>query len=441
MPDRMKNGRPLMDERRTKQKRIRVAHLWWDYVPESFVEPHSYFRFDPQFSSRNLVCQLWENGKKADAATSFLYRAAAQKLVNPGVVFRIFMRLSRPWRWTRFRRFVRRSFQANSPALVHSHFGTTACEMTHLEKPQVVTFYGYDGSAALFQPATVKKYQEMFPRINKIIVLCEAVKQRLVELGCERNKIAVWNMPAGVERYPYFKRKPGSIFRIVMAARFAEAKGHEYLLEAVHRLVQDGRSLHLTLLGYGNRAAQIKNRIDELGLSSHVTLTDNHLTGDFHAAYRSVLEQSDLFVLPSIRDSRGTDEAGPALTMVCAQASGIPVVCTPFPGAEISLIPGETGLFCAEKDPTSLADCIDFFLQNPEQRETMGRRASELANREFSEWTQMDELTRIYEEVLGIFSPLPSTGTSTLAQSPEGKEPQLQRPPTPLPPQRQPEFF
>jgi glycosyltransferase involved in cell wall biosynthesis len=130
-------------------------------------------------------------------------------------------------------------------------------------------------------------------------------------------------------------------------------------------------------------------------------LLDNKLAGNFREAYLEQLHRHDLYVLPAIRDRHGTDEAGPALTMVCAQASGLPVISTKFPGAEISVIEGESGLYCEEKDSDSIVEKILQLIRDPDLRARMGKRGSEIAMREFSECGQMEKLMEIYRDVAG----------------------------------------
>ena len=289
--------------------------------------------------------------------------------------------------------------------LLHSHFGTTGCELHGIAAaagiPHVVTFYGYDGSAALKQPETVAKYQNMFRSAQRFIVLCDEVEDRLVRLGCPAEKITVWNMPAGIEKFPLAARRSSPVFRIVMAARFAEAKGHRYLLEALAILARDGLSVHATLIGYGNLLGDIRDRISTLGIEANVTVLDTGLRGDFSTQFREVLAHCDAYALPSITDRHGTDESGPALTMVCAQASGLPGVVTPFPGASLSFEDGETGFYCRDKDPASLAYGLRRLALNPHLRQRMGVRANKLAREGFAELQQNRRMVEVYYELLG----------------------------------------
>ena len=63
-----------------------------------------------------------------------------------------------------------------------------------------------------------------------------------------------------------------------------------------------------------------------------------------------------------------------ALTVVCAQATGMPVVVTPFAGAERSVIDRKTGLFC-EYDPYALRDRLVELIEDHELGLEIGRAA------------------------------------------------------------------
>jgi colanic acid/amylovoran biosynthesis glycosyltransferase len=386
-------------------RKFLVAHAWADYVPETYIEPHSHLRSRSDFESLNLVSRLWDNGKVPDPHTVYLERKSSDGLVKPGDVARIINRLTHGGRWNRFRDHCRNSIKGRGVQLLHSHFGTTGCELYPIAAaagiPHVVTFYGYDGSAALKQPETVAKYKAMFRSAQRFIVLCDEVEDRLVRLGCPAEKISVWNMPAGIEKFPLVARRSSPVFRIVMAARFAEAKGHLYLLEALGILAREGLSIHATLIGYGNLLADIRDRISSLGIEANVTVLDTGLRGDFSTQFREVLAHCDAYALPSITDRHGTDESGPALTMVCAQASGLPGVVTPFPGASLSFQDGETGFFCREKDPASLAYGLRRLALNPYLRQRMGVTASAMAHESFTEIKQNRRLVEMYYELLG----------------------------------------
>jgi colanic acid/amylovoran biosynthesis glycosyltransferase len=386
------------------QKKV-IAQAWFDYLPNTFVESHAYLLAKGESKSVNIVHTLFDNGEPVDKFTSFLKRKSLRTFLSNVLFRRVIRRLFRKQEWKRFNSHCKETLRRENASLLHIHYGTTGCELLPALRasgvPSLVTFYGYDVSAALRNPRTVLKYQEMFQVVNRMVVQCEVAKQRLIALGCDDHKIKIWNFPAGVEKYPFRSRtKQAGPLRLLIGARFVPAKGHVYLFEAMKILLDEGVDLSLTMVGYGYLLPTLKKRIAELGLQDRVRIIDDAIRGGFNELFRGLLDEHDLFVLPSIVGDDGVDEGGPALTMVCAQAAGLPVISTPFPGAEISVIEGKTGFFCKEKDPRSLADAIRNLLEQPECWKEMGAAGSRLVREEFAEATQMSKLCEIYREIL-----------------------------------------
>src|SRR4029077_12978490 len=97
-----------------------------------------------------------------------------------------------------FRRLLFRSRDFHGD-LVHAHFGTTAVMALPFIRatglPAIVTFYGVDGSASLRIASWRENFQEMFTRMSRVVVLCNAVRDRLLAIGCPAEKLVVWNLP------------------------------------------------------------------------------------------------------------------------------------------------------------------------------------------------------------------------------------------------------
>jgi colanic acid/amylovoran biosynthesis glycosyltransferase len=185
--------------------------------------------------------------------------------------------------------------------------------------------------------------------------------------------------------------------RFLIAARFVAQKGHFVLLDAFERFLATGRRGSLTMIGYGPQAHAVVDTAKQRGIADRCVVIDTALSADFHQTFDDALTSSDVFLMPSITASDGDDEGGPALTMVCAQASGLPVICTPFPGAERSLVDNVTGLLCSESDPASLAERMADLADDLETADRMGRAGSELVHREFSAAGQQGAMLALYE--------------------------------------------
>jgi colanic acid/amylovoran biosynthesis glycosyltransferase len=307
--------------------------------------------------------------------------------------------------WRRFLVSAKGWIPKGDRAVLHAHFGMTGALALPLARwsglPLVVTFYGVDGSAVLRDPGWQRRYRELFEVAALVLVLCDAVKARLVALGCPEYKVIVWNLPAGVEDFPYREPHPARGVRLLVAARFVEKKGYWVLLRALRRLVDEGRDISLRAIGYGPLRPQIEEWIGAHGLQSRISIVDTGCRPDFHQVFNEAIDLSDIFVLPSMTARDGDDEGGPALTLVCAQAAGLPVVCTPFPGAERSVEDGVTGLYCAENDVDSLVDRLRWLMDRPDEWQTLGRAGSDRVREHFSLGPQLNELVSLYESVAG----------------------------------------
>jgi glycosyltransferase involved in cell wall biosynthesis len=313
--------------------------------------------------SRILVRSSIEGG----IPTCALHTLSELKSPYPRNIF--FRQLSK----IRFQSFVAEQIKGFKPDVLFFHFGQTAASLLNsLEKfqiPFIVAFYGHDISVALRQPRWIKKYAIFAKTNGRFLVLSADVKNRVAKLGIDPSRISVYNYPLDLN--PYFavqKDPPNSIYTITIPGRLVEKKGHIVLFKAVAHLKTLGTLVNLRVLGYGNLWPSFQEIASQLSIDSQIAWIDSSestIKGHFNSLYASVLASTDLVVLPCITSSDGDDEAGPALVLCLAQASGTPVLTTPFEGHEISITDGETGFLSKESDPVNLAEKILFCIANP----------------------------------------------------------------------------
>ena len=320
-----------------------------------------------------------------------------------GVLHRVRRRLTAPRRWRLFVDFCVEAIEKYDISVIHAHFGTTAARTVDIlertGRPGMVSLYGVDASATLKDPGWRKPYRRMYDVYNRFLVLSEVVRDRLVADGCPPGKISVFNLPARIERYPYRERGTDGPVRFITAARFVEKKGYDLLIPAFARLVEDGLDATLTAIGYGTLKARIEDAIDRLNLQDRVRLHDTGASGDFHKLFSSELGSHDIFVLPSITAPNGDDEGGPSLCLVCAQAAGLPVVCTRFPGSEISVVEDVNGLYCEETED-SLFDTMRRLAKRLGDWTPMGGDGHRRVVEQFSEHGQNRVLREIYASLV-----------------------------------------
>jgi glycosyltransferase involved in cell wall biosynthesis len=162
--------------------------------------------------------------------------------------------------------------------------------------------------------------------------------------------------------------------RFVCVGRLGEQKGHLLLLDAVHKLSQEGLNCEIVLVGDGPMRTLIEQHSAALGLQQQVRLT-GWLAG---SQVREELRQARALVLPSFAE-------GLPVVIMEAMAMARPVIATWIAGIPELVVPGETGWLVPPGDKEALAEAMrNALLADPEKIAGMGgagrRRALERHN-------------------------------------------------------------
>jgi glycosyltransferase involved in cell wall biosynthesis len=381
---------------------MKVIHLWQDYSPNLFDRAHP-LCLEHGIDSE-VVCQAFiENGAKK-LPNTYSVRTRTPEESNSQQFF------------SRVRRFVRRKVDTRrfaklatehtlqgKPDIAHCHFGTTAAVLAqHGALPHIpflVSFYGVDISQSLNNLAVLNAYKEVIRKACMMHVLCDEAEQRLLVLGCPREKIRNANLPIDLSAIPDIGVEALGTTRFLIPARFVEKKGHLVLLKAYRRLVDAGYPVALTCFGYGP-VEWLLRAIDDLALKDHVKVIDNRQTGDFMTEYVRQLRVHDVVLAPSVRAANGDDEGGPALTLVMAQAAGKPVIASDFPGAERSIADGVEGLIVKAGDEQALYDALASVINDSSAWNVFGNAGQTRTRKEFSDATYWEELSQWYSMMM-----------------------------------------
>jgi glycosyltransferase involved in cell wall biosynthesis len=89
-----------------------------------------------------------------------------------------------------------------------------------------------------------------------------------------------------------------------------------------------------------------------------------------------VLDQADIYVLPSVEEGSG------AISLLEAMKKGIAIVTTLCDGIPEDFVPGETGLLVSPADPVAMADALQALLSDAPRRARLAQSArAEYAHR------------------------------------------------------------
>ena len=187
---------------------------------------------------------------------------------------------------------------------------------------------------------------------------------------------------------------------MTIPGRLVEKKGHVFLFEALKILNDHKLPTLLNVIGYGGNVEHYQSLAIDLGVNDQITWIDSTkatILGDFDLLYRQVLRETDLVVLPCTTSSEGDNEAGPALVLCLAQASGTPVLTTPFKGHEISITDGVTGLLSPESDSNLLAKKIEWAIKNPLELSAIAKKGEILVRDLFDQAANINYLFELIE--------------------------------------------
>ena len=178
---------------------------------------------------------------------------------------------------------------------------------------------------------------------------------------------------------------------LVYHGRVDRRKGALDTLDAVAKLIAEGRSLRLIVSGIGPDSDAVAERVQALGLSAYTEITGY---ADYVVA-PNVYRRGDLFLSPTYAE-------GFSNTILEAMASGLPVVSCFAVGVVDCLRDGENGLLVMPGDISALTHAIARLLDTAALRHRLAEVAYDEAKRLYS-WPV------IAAQIAGIYGTLRGT--------------------------------
>lgn len=193
-----------------------------------------------------------------------------------------------------------------------------------------------------------------------------------------------------VERPP--RSASDASFTALVVGRLVDVKNHERLLRAFATVVRKHPRARLRLAGDGPLRPKMAQVIAELGLAANVELLG------FRTDVLELLREADVFVICSLSE-------GCSLALAEAMAAGTPVIGSDAGGIpEVMEDVGREWLV-PPTDIDAWANALTRMVElSPEQREALGRRAAQVAQR-FAPQTHINQVQELYRRELSRRSP------------------------------------
>jgi glycosyltransferase involved in cell wall biosynthesis len=302
--------------------------------------------------------------------------------------------------WTLARRLRRLSGQCR-PDVVHGQNLGTWCDVVRAfagRRSLVQSFHGFlKDTLPLPQRVLARRLAR---RTDRLV----AVSQPLAREMARRFKVPLGSIDVvanGIDTDHFTPQPRGRAearirisvqdrFLCVTVASLSPAKSPQTLVQTA-RLLPD--NIAFIWVGTGPLETTVRRMIEDAGLQQRFLLAGAH------ADVRPFLRAADLFVLPS------RTEALP-ISVLEAQAVGLPVVATSVGALADIVTQGQAGLLAAAEDPQALATCVMSLADDASTRLHMGRAARDSVIQRFGAGRMIDQYIAVYESLVGATTQL-----------------------------------
>lgn len=251
--------------------------------------------------------------------------------------------------------------------------------------PFVVCTYAMEILVWLASAKTRRDLRAVLQGAERVVVINEKTKQALREFGVPDRKF--------VKIYPgvaeTFFESPGDVNAftmhyglgakriIVSAARLVPRKGFDVLIEAFASALRFVPDLHLLIVGDGPERHRLARRVQDLRLTSAVTLAGELSSDDL----RRALACAEFFALTPRDLAHGVEGFG--IVFLEAAAQGKTAVASRTGGVPEAVLDGTTGILVPPSDVAATADALLRLLKDGDLRRRLAASAWARAEKEF----------------------------------------------------------
>jgi glycosyltransferase involved in cell wall biosynthesis len=302
-------------------------------------------------------------------------------------------------------------FKKNQYDIVHTHatkpgiLGRIAARIAGVP----IIIHGLHGNA-------LEVFDSKFIHIAKILLekitskftdahisVSEVVSKKYLEYGIGR-RMKYFTVRSGMELNKFFNaRKENDIqkkrqelgihredFIIGNVGRLVASKGHQFLFQAIKRVLKlrKNQSIKLLVIGEGKSRNKLINFVKELNLEKNVIFTG------YKKNVTELMALMDIFVLTSIRE-------GLPRVLVEAAAVGMPSIAFNVDGVSEIIKDNYNGFLVNPKNVEQLAGKIIKYIDNKTLILLHGQKGREFVKGKWSVEAMVKETEQIYDDLVG----------------------------------------
>lgn len=316
--------------------------------------------------------------------------------------------------------FMLAAIEKHGASVLHSHFAHQGWLDLALARASglahVTSFYGADIWKNSRHELWRARYRELFAHGQRFFVEGNAMRAKVEQLGCPREKIVIQHLGVDVDATRFAERIPsadGSV-RVLASGRAVEKKGHELAVRAFARAQREFPALRLSLMILAKsddekaRLERLRQLVRELALEALVDFPAPRP----YAEYRASLFDYHVFFAPSLHASDGDAEGGAPVSIIDMSATGMPIVASRHCDIPEVAPDGVAGLLFDENDETAAASALLEVARAPQRWREWGRAGRAHVEREYSLSKQFARLEELYDASSELRRAAPSGAAS-----------------------------
>ncbi|MBA2707460.1 MAG: glycosyltransferase [Gemmatimonadaceae bacterium] len=262
-------------------------------------------------------------------------------------------------------------FREHKVDVILAEFGTAGADIykhaRKLDIPLVVHFHGHDAHRLPFIAAYLERYREMFHYAFRVISVSHFMTNALVRLGADPSRI-VYN-PYG-PREIFYANEPDFRRTIISLGRFTDIKASHLTLMAFRDALSDFPDARLVMAGDGELLECCRSLAQVWGITDSVSFPGAIPHARILPYFAGACCFAQHSVVPSYGDAEGTP-----VTILEAQAAGLPVISTRHAGITDAVLDGRTGFLVEERDVAGMAAHMRTLLGDQQLCRDMGTKA------------------------------------------------------------------
>lgn len=266
---------------------------------------------------------------------------------------------------------VRRELAEPGTVIVEHLNKVPFCTALYARGPMVSVTHHLFGRTAFYQvpfpiAAMVVASERLIPflyRRGPVVAVSPSTRDDLIKRGVPAHHIVV--IPNGVDHSRYVPpARAATVPTVLIVGRIEPYKRIDLVLRAMPQVILQVPEARLVVVGTGQALGALQQLSRDLRVSEHVAFTG------FVEETTKVrcIQQAAVVVSTSEKEGWG-------LTILEANACGVPAVVSDVPGLRDAVVPGETGLLVPHGDIEQLAAALVRLLRSDAERQRLAQGA------------------------------------------------------------------